>query len=82
MTDEKQTPVFKVNAGAMQVSVWKNEAEKNGQKFTAYNTTLVKSYKDKDDEWKESKSLSSAEIPKAIALLDQAYKWIISQKKE
>ena len=81
MTEEKgNTPVYKVRAGSISVDVWENENEKNGQKFKSYTLTTTKNYKAKDGEWKESKSLQTAEVPKLMALLSQAYSWMISQK--
>lgn len=76
------TPVHKVRAGNIQVDVWENEAEKNGQKFKAYSSKVTKSYKDKDGNWKTTDSLQTAEMPKVIELLREAYVWIISKSKD
>ena len=84
MTEENKgnTPVHVVRAGTISASVWENENESNGKKFKSYSVTTQKSYKDKNDKWKESNSLMAAEVPKMTAVLQQAYEWIISQKRE
>jgi hypothetical protein len=50
-------PAYVKRIGALKVSVWENDSD--GRIF--HNLTIVRSYKD-GDEWKESNSLSVADM--------------------
>jgi len=83
MTDEKNTPpVYEVRAGAIKAAVWANEAEKDGKKWTNYNVTIQRGYKDKNGKWQNTSSFNTSDVPKATSCMQRAYEWIISQKKE
>jgi hypothetical protein len=54
--------------GGLQVAIWDNA--KDG--VARDNITIQKTYKNKDGEWKESKSFNKGEVEKLIGLLQQA----------
>lgn len=67
-------PEKKINAGAIQVSVWKNKAESGEYKTVSFD----RRYKDKQTgEWKSTNSLRVGDVPKAIAALSKAYEYLI-----
>jgi hypothetical protein len=66
-------PVKKFSAGAIQVSVWENEG-KEGKQF--YSVSMDKRYKDKDEQWKSSSSLRSADLPNAVLVLNKAFEYL------
>ena len=65
------SPVDTIRNGKLKVTIWANKS-KSGDMF--YTANLVKSYKDKKDQWKETTQLTGNEISHGPALLTQASK--------
>ncbi len=72
MNEEKNHPVMEYRINGVKAVVWKNET-RNGSMF---NTTLVRVYKDKDDQWQETTSLGRDDLLAAAKVLDQAHSFI------
>ena len=70
-------PVKKFTAGAVQASVWKSHGKNDKETFSV---SIDKRYKDKDGEWKESKSLKTADLPKAALVLNKAFEYLVLKK--
>ena len=62
-------PIDKIRFGAVTATIWQNESE-NGP---WYNVTLSRVYRDKDDNPKDSNSLSGNDILAGSEALRQAY---------
>lgn len=74
----KNLPEKKFRAGAITVTIWRNETEKG-----SFNSVqLDRSYKDKEDNWKKTNSLRLNDLPKAALLLNKAYEYIVLKEKE
>lgn len=58
----KNLPVFKVRCRGVSGTVWKNEKEKDGKKFDVFSVNITKSYKDKDDNWKNTDSYGAEDL--------------------
>ena len=67
-------PAHKIRSGAIEVVVWRNEAEKGPW----YSVTMSRSYK-KDTEWKQADNFGQDDLLLFAKLLDQAHSRIISQ---
>lgn len=65
-------PEKTIRAGAIEASIWLNEAE-NGQFRTI---SLSRNYKDKEGNWKNSGTLRTNDIPKAMLVLNKAYEYL------
>ena len=76
----KPEKVFKM--GAVRASVFLNTIEKNGASIPLRKVVLEVRYRDKNGEWKSTKSLSINDLPKAIAALQQAYEYILSEASQ
>src|SRR3990170_1425578 len=74
--NEKNKPIEKFSAGAIQASIWKNDSVINGKTVAFYTITLERSYKDKSDQWKKSTSLRTQDLPKANLVLVKAYEYL------
>jgi len=76
-------PTYKEKAGSIQIAVFENEGKtKEGVKFVFKSVNLQKSYKDKDGKWQNiSISLRQDDIPRAIMLLEMAYKDCVLKEK-
>ena len=70
-------PDKKFKAGGITATVWKGISPKG---TTYFNVQLGRSYKDKDNNWKNTNSLRENDVPKALVLLQKAYEYVISQQ--
>jgi len=72
--NKKVLPAKKFKAGAVSATIWNNEAFVDG-KIAVYSTiSLQRTYKDKSGKWQHAQSLRLADIPKAVLVLNEAYK--------
>lgn len=62
-------PVDTIRDGAIKASIWKNESER-GPYFA---TTISRSYKNADGDWKESRSFNASDLLKVAEVARQAY---------
>ncbi|MBI2550528.1 hypothetical protein HYV83_05115 [Candidatus Woesearchaeota archaeon] len=69
-------PDKKFKAGGLTATVWKGISPKG---TTYFNVQLGRSYKDKDNNWKNTSSLRENDVPKAMVLLQKAYEYVILQ---
>jgi DNA-binding SARP family transcriptional activator len=70
------SPIKKFNAGAIQVAIWENSAESNGENSLYKTVSIQKRYKDKQNQWKSSSSLKPNDVPKAVLALQKAYEYL------
>lgn len=71
-------PEKRINAGSIQIAVWKNQIIKDGKTAEYKTITFDRRYKDKQtDEWKSTNSLRINDIPKAILALSKIYEYLI-----
>ncbi len=68
-------PAHKIRIGALQATIWRNKSE-NG---TWYSVVPSRSYKQGDDEWRETDSLGYDDLLSMSKLLDLAHTWIMHQ---
>ncbi|MDO8428026.1 MAG: hypothetical protein Q7S92_02320 [Candidatus Diapherotrites archaeon] len=67
-------PIKKFNSGTISAAVWENSG-KEGNQF--YTVSMQRSYKSKEStEWKQSHSLRVHDLPKAVLVLQEAYKFL------
>ena len=72
-TDMQNEPVKKFRIGAVTATIWKNEAE--GRSF--YNTTILRSYRDKEtEEWKETSSYAHDDLLNVAQVAERAEAFI------
>ena len=69
-------PDKKFKAGGITATVWKGVSPKGAVYF---NVQISRSYKDKDNNWKNTSSLRENDVPKAMVLLQKAYEYVILQ---
>ena len=69
-------PVKKFRAGAVSAAVWENQTEKG----SFASISLQRSYKDKE-EWKTTNSFNVNDLPKAMLVLNQAFKYLMLKEQ-
>jgi len=65
-------PVKKLSAGSITCALWENEAKVNGRTISLLKATVDRRYKDKDGQWKSSRSFGRNEIPLVRHVLGRA----------
>jgi hypothetical protein len=71
-SEAKPQPVFKSQLSSLQLAVWANSHEVEGETRTFYTINLERNYRDKHDEWHKTTQLRERDIGPAIALLQRA----------
>lgn len=71
-------PEITFRHGACSASVFENEYEKEGQKFTTRTVAFQRNYQDKDGNWQTTRTLKVNDIPKAVLVLEKAYEFLTS----
>jgi len=70
-------PEKKFRAGSITATVWKNQTkDSDGNQVTYRNVTFAKRYRDDDGRWKNTSSLQTNDIPKAVLVLQKAYEYL------
>lgn len=64
-------PFMTVRGGSVKVTVWENA--RHGSDRTFFSFDITRSYRDANDEWKETSSLTGDDALKAAALLQEAW---------
>lgn len=72
------SPAIKFRDGTLQVTVWRNTTTEGK---TYYSVNPTRSYKQGDDEWRETDSLGQDDLLAMAELLREAYAWIKAQKR-
>ena len=72
-------PEKKFRAGAISATIWRNSiTKKDGSSAEIKTVSFQRSYKDKEtDKWKNTSSLRSMDLPKAIVVLNKAYEYLV-----
>ena len=71
-------PEKKFRAGGIVATIWKNVIKDGDREFEVRSVNLERSYKDKDGEWKNTTSMRSADLPRAILVMQKAYEFCAS----
>ena len=80
---EGNTPVKKFKAGAISATVWENQSQnKQGDSISYNSISFDRNYKDKDGNWQKTNSLRTADLPKAILVLNKAYEFLTLNSAE
>ena len=69
-------PIFEVPLGAIRACVWENQSA-DGNAFC--QVTVTRSYKDKDDQWKDTHSFRRDDLPKVSFALSKCFEFILSR---
>lgn len=66
------TPAHKLRINNISAIIWRNSSD-NG---SWYSVQIKRSYKNNDDEWRDTDALGQDDLLTAAKLLDQAHTWI------
>lgn len=72
-------PATTIRIGGVKASVWKNETE-DGRVFSV--TQFTRSYRDKEDNWQETSSFSTDDLPKLELAARKAFEFAHTEMLE
>lgn len=76
-------PKTKFRSGNISASIFSNEGEKDGKKFSYDTIQLQRSYKDKKDNWvNEKMNIRKTDISKLLVVLGKVQESIFLNEKE
>ncbi len=70
------SPAHKIRIGNLQATIWRNTSEKGNW----YSVVPSRSYKNGDDQWRETDALGQDDCLTMAHLLKQAFDWITAQQ--
>jgi hypothetical protein len=70
-------PEKKFRAGGITATVWKNTIKDGDRTFDVRSVNLERSYKDKEGNWQNTNSMRAADLPRAILMLQEAFKFCV-----
>ena len=71
----KSKPLKEYRIGQIRATLWNNKVEVEGKEKIMTTIKLEKTYY-KDDEWHTTNNLNVNDLPKAVAVLDEAFRWL------
>jgi hypothetical protein len=69
-------------AGGVELAVWRNETERNGEVVVSYSVTAEKRYRDRENNWRSSDCYFANDLPRLRLLLDKAFEFIVLKESE
>jgi len=75
---ETQKPVDKKRLGSISASIWRNQTDQG----VIYNTTIQRSYKDKNDQWQNAESFDRDDLLLVAKIADWANTRIFEMQAE
>lgn len=76
--ESKNRPEKVFSTGAINVSVWRNDAVmKDGSKSDFRTVNIQRRYADKNGEWKSTSTLRVNDLPKAALALNKAFEYLV-----
>ena len=71
-------PEITFRHGLCSASIWEQDFDRDGEKFTVRTVSFQRSYLDKEGNWQQTNSLKVNDIPKAVLVLNKAYEFLTS----
>ena len=79
MTNSNNKPIDTLRDGSLKATIWPNATDEGGVR---YSIALVRSYKDKNDEWQDTAQFSSGELLRVAHLANRAYERVRQLREE
>ncbi|MGD1277480.1 MAG: hypothetical protein ABR964_09670 [Tepidisphaeraceae bacterium] len=73
-------PVHTVRYGAIRAAIWRNLVDSGNASRPMYSVTFSRSYKDGQNNWKDSTSFGVDDLLLVAKAADEAHTWIAHQK--
>jgi hypothetical protein len=73
-------PAYTIRYGAVRAAIWRNVVDNGNASRPMYGVTFSRSYKDNDNNWKDSTSFGADDLLLVAKAADEAHTWIARQK--
>jgi len=73
-------PVHTVRYGTIQAAIWRNMVDDGSASRPMYGVTFSRSYKDGQNNWKDSSNFGIDDLMLVAKAADEAHTWICRQK--
>lgn len=73
-------PVHTIRYGAVRAAIWRNVIDNGNASRPMYNVSFSRSYKDGDNNWKDSANFGVDDLLLVAKAADEAHSWIARQK--
>ena len=78
MESTNENVVTHIKVGGVVATIWRNENDGK----VSLSVTLERTYKDRNGEWKKSRSFRQNDLPKALLALQQAFEHLALSRVE
>jgi len=75
-------PIKEFTSGSVRATLWENEREKDGQKFTTHTIRVERTYKDADGNWQATNGFRQADLPNLELLARKAFEFLSMRERE
>ncbi|HXE53550.1 MAG TPA: hypothetical protein VN541_11065 [Tepidisphaeraceae bacterium] len=75
-------PVHTIRYGTIRAAIWRNVVDLGNSSRELYNVTFSRSYKDGEDQWKDSTSFGLDDLLVLAKAADNAHTWIAQQRAQ
>lgn len=75
-------PVHSIRYGTIRAAIWRNVVDLGAASREMYGVTFNRSYRDADNQWKDSASFGVEDLLVLAKVADEAHTWIARQKSE
>jgi hypothetical protein len=73
-------PIHTIRYGAIRAAIWRNMVDNGNASGPLYCVTFSRSYKDGENNWKDSTSFGMDDLLLLAKAADEAHTWIARQK--
>ncbi len=73
-------PVHTIRYGTLRAAIWKREVDLGNNSRPMYSVTFSRSYKDGDNNWKDSTSFGTDDLLLLAKAADEAHTWITRRR--
>jgi hypothetical protein len=73
-------PACTIRYGAVRAAIWRNVVDNGNASQPMYSVTFSRSYKDGQNNWKESSSIGFDDLLLLAKAADEAHTWIAKQR--
>ena len=86
MSESAKTPLISLSfptsaTSSVQVAIWENDQEKNGEHFTTHSCTVQRRYRD-GNEWKSTQSFRASDLLMISFAAQEAYRRLMEEKQK
>lgn len=76
MSQQNNKPIKSFRAGKVEASIWKNEIDKDGQRFLRYSIRIQKRFRKDDGSYEDTNYYFPEELPRLLVCVQRAFEYV------